>query len=140
MTVFIDTAVIMYAAGAPHPHRQSCRAVLQHTADGRLDATTSTEVVQEILHRFSRGRRDTGAQMAEGVFRLFGRLLAIDHPTIVNTVLRFRRDTSISARDAVHVATCVRYGLDTIVSVDTGFDLVPGITRRAPEEFVDLSG
>lgn len=37
MTVFIDTAVIMYAAGGDHPLREPCRDMLRAVVDGRLD-------------------------------------------------------------------------------------------------------
>ncbi|MDQ3527227.1 MAG: VapC toxin family PIN domain ribonuclease, partial [Actinomycetota bacterium] len=86
MTVFIDTSVIMYAAGAPHRHRASCQAVLRQVASGELEATTSVEVVHEILHRFSRGQRETGALMAQHVLDVFGPLLPVDHATIADAV------------------------------------------------------
>ena len=53
MTVFVDTAVIMYAAGRPHPLRDPCRAIIERVAAGRLDGVTSAEVIQEVLHRFA---------------------------------------------------------------------------------------
>ena len=57
VTVFIDTAIVMYAAGADHPLRDPCRRIIDQISDGSLDAVTSTEVIQEILHRFvSSGR------------------------------------------------------------------------------------
>ncbi len=52
MTAFLDTAVFMYAGGADHPFRTSCRTILRRAAMGEFAATTSTEVVQEILHRY----------------------------------------------------------------------------------------
>lgn len=63
MTFFIDTAVIMFAAGADHPLREPCQAVLRLHADQRIGAVTSAEVVQETLHRFSRGDRAVGDRM-----------------------------------------------------------------------------
>ena len=76
--MFIDTSVVMYAAGAEHPQRASCQLVLRRVAGGDLDAVTSTEVLQEILHRFARSRRDTGQRMARGVLDLFGDLIPVD--------------------------------------------------------------
>lgn len=134
MTVFVDTSVIMYASGAEHPHRAACRAVLERVADGTLDAMTSTEVVQEILHRFARGRRDTGRRMAQGVLDLFGDLVPVDRPTVDAAVRIYADNPQVSARDALHVATCVTRAISEIVSVDTGFDPVVEVRRVEPSE------
>lgn len=134
MTYFIDTSVIMYAGGADHPHRQACREVIRRVADGSLDAVTSTEVVQEILHRFSRGRRDTGTRMARSVLTLFTDLLPIQTATVVDAVARYSGLPELSARDALHVATCVASGIGEIVSVDAGFDMVPDVRRIDPRD------
>jgi predicted nucleic acid-binding protein len=41
----------------------------------------------------------------------------------------------LSARDVIHVATCIHEGIDEIVSPDRGFDLVRDIRRLPPEDF-----
>lgn len=137
MSVFIDTSVIMYAAGSEHPHRAACRSVLERVADGSLDAVTSTEVVQEILHRFARGRRDVGERMARGVLELFGELISVDRPTILGTVTLFSEHAQLPARDALHVATCLSRAIGEIVSVDTHFDAVTVVRRIEPAELAD---
>ncbi|MGQ0625724.1 MAG: type II toxin-antitoxin system VapC family toxin [Sporichthyaceae bacterium] len=134
MTVFVDTSVIMYAAGAAHPHREACRGVLRLVAEGELAATTSTEVVQEILHRFARADRVIGQTMAQGVLDLFGDLLPIDRRCLAAAVDRFPSAPHLSARDLLHVATCVVHGIDEIVSVDTGFDMASEIRRLPPAD------
>lgn len=49
-------------------------------ADGRLEAVTSAEVVQETLHRLiAIGRADTGARMARDVLDLLAPVLPITH-------------------------------------------------------------
>jgi len=134
VTVFIDTSVIMYAGGAEHPLRQPCSDVLRRIVAGDLDAVTSTEVVQEILHRFSRGRRPIGARMARDVLELFGDLVAVDRAIMVDALRQYEQSPGVSSRDAVHVATCRMHGIDRIVSVDTGFDAVEDIVRVHPAE------
>lgn len=137
MTIFIDTSVIMYAAGAEHPHRAACRRVLERVADGSLQGVTSTEVVQEILHRFGGGRREIGQRMALGVLDLFDDLIPIDRPAIAGTVSLFADHPQLSARDALHVATCVNRSIGEIVSVDRGFDSVAEVRRIEPSELVE---
>ena len=137
MTVFIDTSVFMYAGGGDHPLREPCREVLRQVAAGRLSATTSVEVVQEILHRFARGRRDAGPRMAADVLGLFGQVLPVDTAVVRDVVARYRGAPTLSARDAVHVATCLANGIDRIVSADRGFDAVDEVVRLAPSDVAD---
>ena len=137
MTAFIDTSVIMYAAGAEHPDRAACRRVLERVADGSIDAATSTEVVQEILHRFARGRRDVGQRMARSVLDLFDELIPINRQSIAGAVSLYADHPQLSARDALHVATCVDSAIDEIVSVDSGFDAVDQVRRIEPSEVAD---
>jgi uncharacterized protein len=134
VTVFIDTSVIMYAGGAEHPLRQPCRDVMRRIVTGDLDAATSTEVVQEILHRFARGRRPIGVRMARGVLELFGDVVAVDRTIMVDALRQYEQSPGVSSRDAVHAATCRVHGIDHIVSVDAGFDAVADIIRVHPSE------
>lgn len=137
MTTFVDTSVIMYAGGAEHSHRESCRRVLQRVADRSLDAVTSTEVVQEILHRFARGRRETGQRMASSVLGLFDQILAVDRQTIAAATSLYAGYPQLSARDVLHVATCRRNGIDRIVSVDSGFDAITELRWVLPAAVAD---
>ena len=130
MTVFLDTAVILYAAGAAHPMRQPSRDLVDAVVGGRLDASVSAEVVQEILHRFSAsGRRDIGAAMAEATLDLFAPVLPITDRIMRHMPALFAEYETMSARDLVHVATCREVGIEIIVSPDRGFDQVEGLQR-----------
>lgn len=137
MTAFIDTSVIMYAGGVEHPHRAACRRVLEGVADGSIEAVTSTEVVQEILHRFARGRRDVGQRMARSVLDLFDELIPIDRQSIAAAVSLYADHPQLCTRDALHVATCVNSAIGEIVSVDSGFDAVGEVRRIEPSEIAD---
>lgn len=135
MTVFFDTAVVMYAAGGPHPMRQSSRDLIDAVVNGRLDATVSAEVVQEILHRFSAsGRRDVGTAMAEATLDLFAPVLPITDRIMRRMPTLFTEYGDLSARDLVHVATCREVGIEIIVSPDRGFDQIEGLERLDPTE------
>lgn len=134
MTLFIDTAVIMYAGGKPHPLRDRSRYILELSASGRLDAVTSAEVIQEIFHRFTAlARPEIGADMAARAMDLFAPVLSITHSVMQRMPGLVARYKSLAARDLVHVATCLEYGIETIVTPDTGFDEVGEIQRIAPE-------
>lgn len=55
--MYVDTSVFMYAFGSPSPFEESCAAVLDAGAAGRLSLVTSVETLQEILHRYRSLRR-----------------------------------------------------------------------------------
>jgi uncharacterized protein len=130
MTLFIDTAVIMYAGGAEHSLQQPSRRILSRVADGTLEAVTSVEVIQEILHRFTALRRqDLGTAMARDALDLFAPVLPVTHAVMRRMPELVERHPALSARDLVHVATCQQEGITEIVSPDRGFDIIPGIRR-----------
>jgi uncharacterized protein len=128
--VFLDTAVLMYAAGAEHELRTPSREIIRRVARGDLEATISAEVVQEILHRFVAIRRTgLGAAMARDALDLFDPVLPITHAVMSRMPALVERYPALSARDLVHVATCLGAGIGTIVSPDRGFDAVTEVKR-----------
>ena len=136
MTVFIDTSVVMYAAGGDHPLRAPCRRIIDRIGDGSLDAVTSAEVIQEILHRFlTTGRADDGMTLAERTQDLMAPVVPITHALMRRTPLLAGRYPSLSARDVVHVATCIHEGITDIVSTDRAFDQVTEVRRIDPAAF-----
>jgi predicted nucleic acid-binding protein len=135
VTLFLDTAIFMYAGGADHPLRASCGAILRSIDDGNLDATTSVEVVQEILHRYVSIRRaETGITMARQVLDAFAPVLPVTHSIMRRVPGLADAYPALSARGLIHVATCIGEGIDTIVSPDRGFDQVREIRRLDPTE------
>ena len=68
MKVFIDSNIPMYVAGAAHPNRDPARRFLERVQAGEVEGCASTEVLQEILYRYTAiGRRD----LARSVYDLF---------------------------------------------------------------------
>lgn len=135
MTVFLDTAVLMYAGGGPHQLRASAQRIVEAVADGTLDAVTSAEVVQEILHRFvAIGRQELGTRLARDVLDLFAPVLPITHAVMDRMPALVERYPRLAARDLVHVATCLEAGIGTIVSADRGLDAVIEVRRLAIDD------
>jgi hypothetical protein len=136
VSLFIDTAVIMYAAGGDHPLRGPCGRILSQVGKGDLDAVTSSEVIQEILHRFFAIRQPAvGAAMARRTMDTFAPVLPITHALMRRLPDLATRYPHLQARDLVHVATCIHEGIVEIVTPDSGFDEVAEIRRIPPEEF-----
>lgn len=136
MTVFIDTAVMMYASGADHELRESCRLVMLGIRAGDVDGTTSVEVVQEILHRFrSVGQSEIGRLLAVDTLDTFAPVLPITHAVMRRVPELGARYPHLQARDLVHVATCIHEGIVEIISPDRGFDQVAEVRRIDPLAF-----
>lgn len=139
VTVFIDTAVVMYANGTSHPLRDACRSVMIQVANRQLEATTSSEVVQEIVHRFvSLKRPEIGIAMAQLTMDVFAPVLPITHALMRRVPELAARYPTLSARDLVHVATCIHEGIDEIITPDRGFDQVVELRRIDPMSFAEL--
>ena len=125
----------MYVAGGEHPNRELARRFLDRAREGVVDICTSTEVLQEILYRYSAlGKPD----LARDVYDLFVEICPVVLPvTIADTdVARNLIATTqgISARDAVHVGVMLNHKIVSIATFDTGFDGIPGIKRISLSE------
>ena len=135
MRVFLDTNVFLYAAGGDHPHRQACARVLRRVADGSLDATVNSEVLQEVLYVLSRqGRRPEGITLARHVASLFPDLLPVTRDDMLRVCDLVRRYPRLPVRDAVHAATMLRNGIRQVISVDQDFDRIGEIRRVDPSK------
>jgi predicted nucleic acid-binding protein len=138
VTVFIDTAVVMYAGGGEHPLRDPSRRILYRIADGALDGVISTEVIQEILHRFISLRRpDAARAQAAEAMDIFAPVLPITHSLMRRVPDLVRKYPALSARDLIHVATCIHEGIPGIISPDRAFDQVAELRRIDPTEFAE---
>jgi uncharacterized protein len=134
MRTFLDTNIFLYAAGGEHPRRAACVRILQKVANGTLEATVNSEVLQEILHVLSRrGKTDEATRLVGYVAALFPDMLPVGREDVLEACKLIRRDAKISVRDAIHAATMMRNGLKRIVSIDLDFDRIPGIRRIEPD-------
>lgn len=71
--------------------------------------------------------------MAAHAMDLFAPVLSITHSVRQRMPGLVARYESLAARDLVHVATCLEYGIEAIITLDAGFDEVGEIQRIAPE-------
>ena len=133
--LFIDSNVFLYAIGAPSPYRESCRTVLTAVGDGELDAVTSSEVLQELLHVRSRrfGTADATSAVRQAA-ALVSDVLPVTSADVLDACDLLEQLPHLQARDALHVAVMRSAGITRLVSVDQGFDAVPGIERVGPQQ------
>ncbi len=134
--VLVDTAVIAYALGGSHELREPCRTLLQSAANGALQLHASVEMVQELLfHRMRRTNRVIAVQQARDAGTLC-ELHAFDQSILDVCFDLIGSIEHLRGRDAVHAATALHNGISEIVSPDSAFDSILGLTRIGP---IDLA-
>jgi|SRR5271157_1602574 len=124
----------MYVAGAEHENREPARHFLEKVRAGKVDACTSTEVLQEILYRYSSiGRLD----LARSVYDLFVNICPVVLSVTLADTDRARdllcASTAVSARDGVHAGVMLNHEIEWIATFDAGFDRIPGLRRMRME-------
>jgi len=139
MAVFIDSNIFLYAAGTSDDYRDPCINFLRLVADGKIEAYTSTEVAQEVLHVVK--RRHGGAQavaLVRNILALFPLILSVERREIGTSCDLISRFPSLSARDAVHLSVMQNNGLDKVVSEDHDFDAIPFVRRISSLETAEI--
>lgn len=130
MRVFVDSNIPMYVAGAEHPNRDPATRFLESAADQGFELCTSTEVLQEILYRYTVLGRP---ELADRVYDLFVALIPeIFEVTLADTDLAKKillSTPGLSARDAVHAGVMINRGVTAIATFDRGFDRIEEIER-----------
>ncbi len=140
-TYFLDTNVVMYAAGSEHPLRQPCRRALRRAVEARVPLITDAEVLQEILHRYFAIRRpDAAAAVYRSTVDLCDEVMPITEKDTARALELLQVHAELTPRDAIHVATMESAGVRRLLSADRDFDVVPSVRRVDPTAFASGSG
>ena len=127
---FLDANIIMYCLGKEHPLKAACLRVIEHIRDGTLLVCTSTEVQQEMLHRYySQQRSDVGKQAYRLLTDLCQTVYPVTSADMERALTLLNTTPTINVRDAVHAAVMLNNGLTQIISADSHFDQIAGIAR-----------
>jgi predicted nucleic acid-binding protein len=122
----------MYLIGNEPRRKTEVRLTLERLAGERRRLVTSSEVFQELLHRYSAGaRRDAIEPAFDALQAVVDDVLSVEWADVIAAKDLVHAHPQLSARDAVHAAVMRRRGITEIVSFDRGFDEVTGI-RRIP--------
>ena len=139
--IVVDTSVLVYAVGSEHPLRDPSRRLIDAVEHGRVDATTTPEVIQEFAHVRARrrGRRET-ASLAREFVDLLEPLLTTETEHLRDALALFARHETLDAFDAMLAATAVSVEAEALVSADLGFASVPRLRHVVPgtREFNEL--
>ncbi|MDD5435155.1 MAG: type II toxin-antitoxin system VapC family toxin [Nitrospira sp.] len=130
---FLDSNIIMYILGSPHPLKTPCLRVLEKIRSSKIKVCTNTEVFQEILYRYySIGKKDHGHIACELLKDIADPILSVTHEDIIKAI-SLLNNHPIPVRDAIHAATMLNHNIRHIISTDTHFDILPEIIRINPE-------
>ncbi len=120
----------MYPVGAHHPHKLDSQQLLERCIAGGERLVVDAEVFQEILRRYvAIQRRDANAPAFEVLLGVVDETFPVKLLDVERARAILSANAVLSARDALHVAVMERRGIERIISFDTGFDRVPGVTR-----------
>jgi predicted nucleic acid-binding protein len=118
--IFVDTNVFMYAVGGAHPLRSVARDALSRHVQERRPLATSVEVLQEFLHAYlpvARPRTlDAALQLATDLAEVW----TVDAEDIRHARQLHARHPGLSAPDLVHLAVCMRYAVDELLTYNRG--------------------
>jgi len=120
----------MYLIGAPHPHKTEAQILMDRFIASGERLVTDTEVLQEILHRYTAiQRRDAIGPALQVTLDIADEVFAIEQRDVMRASEIVQNPALLSARDAIHIAIMERHGVRSICSFDGDFDRWPGIRR-----------
>ena len=132
--IVLDTTVLVYAKGADHELRGPCRELIAAVADGRLEATTTIEVIQELAHVRARRRGAAdAAALARDCAELLAPLLLLNREHLSRGLALFERVDGLGAFDAVLAAAALEVGATHLVSADRAFAEVADLSHVVPD-------
>ncbi len=132
--IVLDTTVLVYAKGANHPLRGPCRDLIAAVADGRIQATTSPEVIQEFVHVRARRRdRHDAATLGRDYAELLSPLLHVTRDDLQQGLSLFERTHQLGTFDAVLAASTQAADATAVVSADAAFAAVPDLPHVVPD-------
>jgi uncharacterized protein len=132
--IVLDTTVLVYAKGADHDLREPCRDLIAAIADGRLEATTTVEAIQELTHVRARRRgRADAAALGRDYMELLSPLLEVTRAELDRGLALYERSERLGAFDAVLAAAAEAAGAAALVSADTAFAELKAVEHVVPD-------
>ena len=155
-TVFVDANILIFALVNHPTHGAACDAFLDRAENQEIIAVTSTQVLEEVVHRMMtleacdrlgwpvQGIANRLRRHPAQVQQLVRPRQALDEiavarvtalaitPAHVSLATDLSRQTGLLYGDALTVAVMRDQGLTQVASLDADFDRVAGLTRYSP--------
>ena len=119
--IFVDTNVLIYAVGRPHPLRSNARAFFEESFELSRPLATSAEVLQELLHVFLPvGRTATFDAALVLIGSAIATVWSIEDDDVRQARALADVHVGLGSRDLLHLACCQRRGAHGIKTFDRG--------------------
>jgi len=137
---FIDTNILVYAAGGNGVLTEASRRIVEQIAANKIYAISSVTVLEEVVYlmaRWARHHHDTTFyDKGKGIVNA---AMALMDETLTPTPREFSRALRSwypgnDFNDLLIVETMRTHGIETIISADKGFDLLQ-VSRIDPIPF-----
>lgn len=116
---FVDTNVVMYAVGRPHPLRERARRFFEESVGKERRLVISAEILQELLHAYLPvGRVETLDAAFDLVDKCIEEAWSVDADDVHLARALLVRHPGLSARDLLHLACCRRRNVRAIQTFD----------------------
>lgn len=131
--IFVDTNIIIYAAGEPHPHKEPSEKFLERVATNQIKAVSNAEVLQEVLYCYWIIKDKTrGSQILEKTIEIIPLILPVSKNDVLKAKELLNKYPQIEPRDAIHAGTMLNRGIKTICTYDKHYDQIREIKRVEP--------
>ena len=129
---YLDSNIFFYAKIRDRKYGDACANILKWLVEGKLSGATSTLALVETSNALRKYGRSSDVPDEVGAIYSLG--LTIHE--LLNADVRLSTEifaqTRVSPYDCAHAAVMKRNGLRNILSADTHFEDIPGITRTDP--------
>jgi len=128
--ILVDSNIPMYLIGAPHPHKLDAQRLLESALAAGERVITDVEVLQEICHRYvAIGRRGAIQPAFDAILGVVDEVVPVEQADVESAKDILLGYSSLSARDALHLAVMRHRNVKRIMSFDRGLDAFPGVER-----------
>ena len=125
--IFVDTNVLMYAVGRPHPLRTAARDFFVLCTGNRTPLCTSAEVLQELVHAYLAVARVEALDAAMTlVARSRVQVWPLEEEDVTLARQLHEQYPMLGARDLCHLASCRRRGVKRVMTFDQALRAVTG--------------
>lgn len=130
---FIDTNILMYAVGSPHPLKTPCLQIVRNIIEDKIMAVTDTEVFQEIAYRYwCQKKWHIAVEVLRDYQSLFTEILPIEKQHLEIYYQLLSEYPVLSPRDAIHLAVMKLEKIRTIYTADRDFKKIDFIEVVGP--------
>ncbi len=139
--IYLDTNVFVYLVEYHPAYGPSCKQILQDIEDRKIEATSSTVSILEMINVFQKMNKNLQKQNNPviDISKAIGIILnyPINWVDLTISVVQKASEYSnrLRASDRTHLASMELHKIIEIISADKDFDNIPGIKRIDPLKY-----